>query len=52
MMQENQPRIEAAEVINAFQLLYPEKFEKVVQVISNAKRLALIPEEDDTAVES
>lgn len=41
-----QPSIPAAEIITAFQLLFPKEFEAVLQVIGNAKRNALIPEED------
>jgi len=42
------PQIPAAEVIEAFRLLYPGEFENVVTVIANAKRNALILADDES----
>jgi len=40
------PPIDMAEVVRAFELLYPDKFKAVVEVLGNSKRMALIPQED------
>ena len=44
-MMDNQlnPSVSGDEVASAFQLLYPEQFTAVMQVLKGAKRMALIP---------